>query len=1484
MRTPSLARLSLTPAQRWRWLFTTLACSSCQSRHHAIAGRSVSTPHFRCFSTSHASSLPPLPPPLPPPARALQPTSLSIPSPATFSPVSHSPTPSPTITGAWFYHSLEDKLRDAEVDAARGNRTAAASAFQSVIAELLSQSPEASIHQLQQVKRAYLRTFEPSTLPLPLFNRIITQSTRLQPVLIELRRSRLPFQRDTLTALLQTTARLRQVDDTVATMRFIRDVCVAKLRLTTDDFDGFLRVFASSGDVQGAMFMYDEMQRLGMQVGLGAYEQLLYACGRGEMVSLAMSVLEHIKANATAGTRTRVSAASSPWASNSSSADLHPLPASLFEHLIGGLLSSSTTGSFDPFPACLSILDHMRQLSEAPHSLCPPPTAALYAALIAAYRKRSRISEAHDTYITMRRERLLLDTADFNALLSAMAKQSETDGRPGEGVNGAMQMMRERIEAHKREGGEPIDVSTFNLLLDVGLRHKRQDAITVVLEWMDSLGCKRDVGTYNKLIKRYARREEEDMGTGTGKSASLAAVAVTSTDRGNPSLSLALQTYHELLTSALQPDIITFHTLMTAAGEDDHWLLWCVLDDMETAQVRPSVKTFQLALQAAEKGDERRGRWVLAFFTKLSNNYARLASQSSDLTDVQSNSTTTSTLTAATSAISASMQHRDDANAALLSPPASSLTLPTDFPRLGKATYDQYIDALARSEPLPLPLVLGFVKGMTAAGQQVTRQNMKELLIARAERSDKDGVLALMGVMMREGMGVDADVVHSLLRVISQRSEAASGEDDERGRAEMESYVTAIDEQLIQPEPRAEHRMQSLNSLLEGLCGPRLPVATNIGMRVLQLLQQREGLEVAPRQMQALLHSLDKHSPAYIQRATKLFAMMSSAGLTPMVHTLTEFASHTHSVHDIKLLLSTVDTLQLKVDAAFYAALLHRQLSMASISQEIPYLQTVVQRMINDAVKLPSAELSQLIHAARLRQNSNAMAHMWRYMRALDVDVTAKWLAHMARQRRHRDMSTATVKWAHELTNYAMERLSAADEGWAEMVEALLILQVPLQPSDNMCLQLLMAVKQIGKLPALNSGDLYEAAMAALHSRLIQPTEDDKLIIRELLAPEAGQPDVWSVEMRRLLTRALGGTADSVSSGSVVESADPSSQSDDTAGGAPWVSAVAHVQSVGDLPPLCTSPVAPTQMRELPAFYFRLLLRYFALVQRPPGSAQMRDFCHLLTQMQAQQVCLSHAQLSRLRAACNELQMPGYTHRLLLYMAEVGLELDSQAINTFMYCKRRTVPIDTFIALRLNHWRVTMLKWAARTATDESMEVIRALFRSSATSVNNNDVWQLWQAAIELKQGQLVYERPPLAQALISAAQAREKGSANGRVLSASDILQLTEAINATYRHAVAGMSDERKQEALRVKQSLLKLLGKERTSRERVMARARKAGERRDNATAARRQRSQRAAASAATSHKQQQEQSQPPSNELKNDVDSAAQQSMQHRMASEH
>ena len=1467
-----------------RWLFAALSCAPCQGKHsYAHLTRPSSTSYTRHFSTNPESSLPPLPPPLPPPASAPQPTRLSIPSPTTFSPISHFPSPTPTIAGAWFYHSLEDKLRDAEADAQRGNRDAATAAFHAIIAELLSQSPEPSIHQLQQVKRAYIRTLDPSTLPLPLFNRIIVQSTRLQPILVELRRLKLPQHLDTLTALLHTAARLCSVDETIATLRFIREVCVPKMRLTTDDFDGFLRVFATSGDVQGAMFMYDEMQRLRMQVGLGAYEQLLYACGRGEMVSMAMSLLEHIKANA--ADRSQVSAASSPWSASSGNAgsnESYPLPASLFEHLISGLLSTSTSASFDAFPSCLSILDHMRDLSEPPHSLCPPPTAALYTTLIAAYRKRNRVREAHDTYVSMRRDRLLLPTADFNALLAAVAKLSEADARPGEGVNRAMQLMRERIEAHKREGGEPVDVSSFNLLLDVGMQQRRQDAITVVLEWMDALGCKRDVATYNKLIESYARTDEEDQARPTGKDISSAAAAAGSTDRSNPSLVLALQTYHELLTSSLQPDLTTFHTLITAAGDDDdHWLLWRLLDDMEAADVRPAEKTFQLALEAAVQGDGARGRWVLPFFTKLSNSYARLAPPSSDTTDGHhsTSSSSTSALTSTTSAVPTSLNHRDAADAAALSPPSSSLTLPTAFPRLGKATYDQYIDALARSEPLPLPLILGFVNGMKAAGQQVTRQNMKELMMARAERADKDGVLTLMSVMMREGMGVDADVVHSLLRVISQRSEAIDGKEEERGRAEIESYVSAIDEQLIQSEPRSEHRVQSLNSLFEGLCGPRLPAASAVAVRVLQLLQEREAVKVTSRHVHALLHSLHRNSPAYVQRATELFSLMPSFGLTPAIQTLTDFASHTHSVDDVRLLLSTVDKLQLKGDAAFYAALLHRQLSLATASQENELLPSIVQRMIKDAVKLPSVELSQLIHAARLRQSSGVMVYLWRYMRAVGVDVTAKWLADMARLCKPRgDAAASNVRWAHELTNYAIEHLAATDDGWVEMMEALLILQVPLKPSDNLCLQLLMAVKQSGKLTALNSGDMYEAAMAALHSRLDQPTEDDKLTIRGLLAPEAGQADVWSVEMRRLLMRALNDT-DTTSSGSTaaVQSAETVNGSDDAPSSAPWVALVANAQSVGDLPPLCMSSVAPTQMRELPAFYYHLLQRYFAVVHRPPTEAQMRHFCHLLTQMQAQQVCLSRTQLTGLWALCNELNVPGYVHRVLLYMAEVGMELDGETVDVFKKCREHKLPRETFIALRLGNWRSTMVKWAARTATDDSLEIVTTLFRTCASKAHHNDVWQLWQAMVELRLGHLVYERSQLWGAMRVAAEARKRQFVSGVMLSAADIYKLNEAIHASFKLASSRLSEEGRKEASKIKLALMGLMEKERKSRDAELAKQRKPAEKKAAADTS--QHAQHAASSTVTTFDQRQQQAKPPHRPDRQPT--TAQRSMQQQLA---
>ena len=336
--------MTLTPAQRWRWLFAVISCSSCQAHHHTrLTRRFLATIHSRRFSTipTSTASRSPISPPLPPPSlqSAPRPTRLSIPSPTTFSPTSRPSNPPPhPITGAWFYHSLEDKLRDAESDAQKGDRTAATSAFLTIIDELLAQSPEPSIHQLQQVKRAYIRTFDPSTLPMPLMHRIIVQSGRLQPLLFELTRLKLPLGRSLIKTLLQTTARLRSVDETIATLRFIRDYCVSRLELTAADYNDFLRVFAGCGDVQGSMFVFDEMQRLQMKVGMSTWEQLLYACGRGEMVSMAMSLLEHVKESGVAR----------------SNGQDYLLPATLFEHLISGLVSSSTTASFRRLP-CLPL-------------------------------------------------------------------------------------------------------------------------------------------------------------------------------------------------------------------------------------------------------------------------------------------------------------------------------------------------------------------------------------------------------------------------------------------------------------------------------------------------------------------------------------------------------------------------------------------------------------------------------------------------------------------------------------------------------------------------------------------------------------------------------------------------------------------------------------------------------------------------------------------------------------------------------------------------------------------------------------------------------------------------------------------------------------------------------------------------------------------------------------------------------------------------
>ena len=1002
----------------------------------------------------------------------------------------------------------------------------------------------------------------------------------------------------------------------------------------------------------------------------------------------------------------------------------------------------------------------------------------------------------------MRRDGLLLPTNHFNDLLAAVSRSSELDVRPGEEVNRAMQLMRERIEVYKRERSDPIDVSSFNVLLDIGMQHRRSDAISVTLEWMESLGCKKDLNTYNKLIERYTARNNNSLQQQSNNKKQIDTATPPPTFLVDQSLLPALQMYHQLLDNDLPPNLDTFHTLISAAGDDgDHWLLWCVLNDMELAQARPTERTFQLALKAAEAGKGGRGQWVLPVFTMLSKNYIQPTTSASSESSNESTSATTisdeldrprsSTLSSATTAVPSNLDHRTSTAAPI---PPTTTTLPSTFPRLSKPTYDHYIAAIAHADPpLPLNLILNFLDGMAAAGgsgsgggaSAVTRQNMKELMVVRAERSDQESVLTLMGVMVREGMGVDADVIHHLVRVISKRADAVGGREEERGRAELEQYVEAIDARCIQTQQRAEHRIQSLVSLFEGLCTPRLPAATGIAVRVLHLLQNREGGKVMFRQMLTLFQTLPKQSRSYVKNVTQLFTLLPSFNLTPMIATLTDIAHQAHTADDSTLLFDTADAMQLKCDDAFYIALINRQIVLQTtvIQTDSSPLGPIVERMIREGVKLPVKDFGEMIRAARFKRGVHEMRDLWRYLRAMDIPVAAKWLADMARLCKR----APDVSLAQELTKYAIERVQSTEEGWADAIEAVFLVQVPQQPRDNLVLQLLLSLKATGNLRVLDTTAVHDAAMAALHSRLDAPTEDDRESIRTLLtATESGQPgaDLVSVGVRRLLTRALeeAETRTESKAASDVRAAPLAVNGS----AAPWAIAIVSTETIAELLPLCTSSAAPTAIRELSDFYFTVLERYFVLMQRPPVASEMVVLNALFTRMQAMQLYLPKARLFQLTRLCNRVGSVGYVHRALLYMAEVGVELSDERVEVIRALGDKRVQMDAYNALGLAGFRQSMMLWAAR-AKEPSVKCVQlmvTLFSSCWSKVQHNDVWQLWRTLCDAGQGQLVYERAELGNALISAAQARKAAVDKGVVLSAADIEQVTEAISATFKQA----------------------------------------------------------------------------------------------------
>ena len=91
-----------------------------------------------------------------------------------------------------------------------------------------------------------------------------------------------------------------------------------------------------------------------------------------------------------------------------------------------------------------------------------------------------------------------------------------------------------------------------------------------------------------------------------------------------------------------------------------------------------------------------------------------------------------------------------------------------------------------------------------------------------------DGVIALLRVMLDEGLDVDADVVHSIILKVSALPQPAR----------VRAYLEALDVQLVQPEQRRERRHTLIQDFYHGLCESR---QYELALHVLKLMSEREG-------------------------------------------------------------------------------------------------------------------------------------------------------------------------------------------------------------------------------------------------------------------------------------------------------------------------------------------------------------------------------------------------------------------------------------------------------------------------------------------------------------------------------------------------------------------------------------------------------------------------------------------------------------------
>ena len=218
-----------------------------------------------------------------------------------------SPTPSPVSlypasaplspslhASVLLYSAVDAQLIAAKAAHEAGQAEVVARLFSAIFSSVLSAPNPSRFEDLSKIKAAFVKCGHPlSSLPAPFVHLLIAASTNLHTLFGDLAKI---GQRPTLATcdtVMATAARIRNTEDVMRALRWLRSDC-AHLRLGLAEYNGFLAHFAREGDVQGAQFVYDDMTRSGMKANEDTFSHLLHACGRGEQLSMGLSLLDHI--------------------------------------------------------------------------------------------------------------------------------------------------------------------------------------------------------------------------------------------------------------------------------------------------------------------------------------------------------------------------------------------------------------------------------------------------------------------------------------------------------------------------------------------------------------------------------------------------------------------------------------------------------------------------------------------------------------------------------------------------------------------------------------------------------------------------------------------------------------------------------------------------------------------------------------------------------------------------------------------------------------------------------------------------------------------------------------------------------------------------------------------------------------------------------------------------------------------------------------